>query len=194
MFLVVLRTAVGLALLVAGAPKLRDTARFARSVRAYRVLPGPVADAVGRALPFAEVIVGAALVLGVATRAASAVAVLMFLAFATGLTINLARGRRDLDCGCFAFGHADPDAARISWFHAGRAAALAVAALPALLWATEPVWASSAAVGGAAAGVVIVAAVFAAGQVAAVTGTGPSRLDGYLDPAGERLARIQGAL
>ena len=119
---------VGAVLLVAGIPKVRDGQAMIRAVRGYRVLPDPVAVVVGRVLPWLEIVLGVGLILGIAPRVTGAVASAMFLAFFAGLTINLLRGRRDLDCGCFAFSAGSEEIAHIGWWHSVRAAAFAILA------------------------------------------------------------------
>ncbi|MEU6259550.1 MauE/DoxX family redox-associated membrane protein [Streptomyces sp. NPDC047043] len=116
---------LGLVLIVAALPKLRTAAAFGKTVEAYGLLPGRLAHAVGRTLPWAELVTGATLLTGPLWRTAATAAALMFVAFTAGLTVNLMRGRTDLSCGCFAFGAVDGAAERIGWFHAARAAALA---------------------------------------------------------------------
>ena len=104
MIWVVLASILGGTLLLAGIPKLRDRDGLLTVVKGYRLLPAPAERAVAAPLPFVEVVVGALLILGIGGRWPAVAAALLFTAFTTGLTVNLARGRRDLDCGCFAFG------------------------------------------------------------------------------------------
>lgn len=119
--------AVGGVLLLAGVPKVRDREGLLRVVRGYRLLPAPLERLVAATLPSVEIALGVALIAGFAPRIAAAVAAVLFAGFCVGLTVNLLRGRRELDCGCFAFGN-EGEAPRIGWFHAVRAAALAVVA------------------------------------------------------------------
>jgi len=69
-------------------------------VRAYRLLPEGGAYAVARAVPALELAVAVAL-LSAMTRAAAALAgMALLLAYGGAIAVNLARGRRDLACGC----------------------------------------------------------------------------------------------
>ncbi|WP_413766777.1 MauE/DoxX family redox-associated membrane protein [Rhodococcus pyridinivorans] len=137
MLWVLIASIVGGTLLLAGIPKTRDRQGLLRAVRGYKLLPAPLEDAVSFALPWAEIVLGAALITGIAGRWAAAGTALLFLCFFGGLTINLLRGRRDLDCGCFAFG--SHDVPRIGWFHAVRAGAFVlVSAALALVPAGAP--------------------------------------------------------
>ncbi|UYP19136.1 methylamine utilization protein [Rhodococcus sp. Z13] len=121
MLWVLIASIVGGTLLLAGAPKVRDRQALLRTVRGYKLLPAPLEQAVSFALPWVEIVLGLALITGIAGRIAAACATALFACFFAGLSINLLRGRRDLDCGCFAFG--SHDVPRIGWFHALRAGA-----------------------------------------------------------------------
>ncbi len=131
-----LSSALGATLLWAGVPKVGDRARLTRAVRGYRLLPDALAPWIATVLPWVEIVLGAALVIGGAPRLAGAAAAALFAVFFAALTVNLARGRRDLDCGCFAFAAGGDEVARIGWWHAVRAAVLAISA--AVLVTTPP--------------------------------------------------------
>ena len=95
---------LGLALLFAAAAwhKVSDRVRFVAAVRAYHLLPSWLVSPVARLLPLLE----ATIALGLAytpTRQAAAFAAVPLLALYTlAIAVNLARGRREIDCGCFA--------------------------------------------------------------------------------------------
>ncbi len=70
-------------------------------VRQYRLLPVPLAGPVALVVPFIEALAAAAL-LWARTRGAGALAVAALLVvYAVAIAINLRRGRRSIDCGCF---------------------------------------------------------------------------------------------
>jgi methylamine utilization protein MauE len=95
--------AVALALIfgASGVLKVRDSDAFAGAVANYRLLPAWAEPPFARALPLAECACAAGLLFG-ATRAASAIGLIALLGLFTGaITINLLRGRTDIDCGCF---------------------------------------------------------------------------------------------
>src|SRR5579863_7977059 len=70
-------------------------------VREHRLLPELLAGPGALVLPFTEALAAAAL-LWPRTRAAGALAVAaLLLIYALALGINLRRGRRSIDCGCF---------------------------------------------------------------------------------------------
>lgn len=179
---------IGFVLLLAGLPKLTDYDGVLRSVRGYKVLPSGLEGPIARALPIAETMAGALLVTGIARQWAAGVAALMFASFFVGLVVNLARGRRDLDCGCFAFGIGEIP--RIGWFHAVRAGILAAASLSIL------VIGSSAGAGtqatAATLALLLVLAGVAVAQIRSVVHFGKRPVDDYLSSASVRL-RAAGA-
>ncbi|EME15474.1 MauE/DoxX family redox-associated membrane protein [Rhodococcus triatomae] len=181
MFWVVVASVLGGTLLLAGVPKLGDRDGLLTVVKGYRLLPAPAERTVAATLPFAEVAIGVLLIAGLGGRWPAAAATVLFAGFVTGLTVNLARGRRDLDCGCFAFG-AGHEVPRIGWFHAGRAALFAVAAL-ALTVAPAPEVTPVGRLVGVAGGLLLVLAVVSVAQLRAVVHPGRRPVDDYLTSA-----------
>ncbi len=120
----------------AGLSKLRRPAAFREAVAAYDLLPRSTVASTAAVLAAAEVI-GAMLLLWPAGRVAGAVLLgVMLLIFSAAVAINIARGRTDIDCGCWLFG-AEPaeDHGRLGVStlarNAGLAAMLFVASAPA---------------------------------------------------------------
>ncbi len=103
------RVVTGGVWIYAGALKLPDPDASVAAVRAYQLLPGESAVAVGHLLPILEVVVGGMLVLGVLVRGTAVVSALLFVAFVVGIASVWARGI-EIDCGCFGGGGYDPDA------------------------------------------------------------------------------------
>ncbi|GAA1965032.1 DoxX family membrane protein [Nocardioides panacihumi] len=120
---VLARLVTGVVWIWAGASKLSDPYAAVLAVRAYQLLPAGIADTVGHLLPSLEIVVGAALVLGVLTRGAAVVSALLFLAFIIGISSAWARGLQ-IDCGCFGGGGFDPNAASKYPWEIARDAAL----------------------------------------------------------------------
>jgi uncharacterized membrane protein YphA (DoxX/SURF4 family) len=87
------RLLVGGVMLVAGISKFPDPAANVRQVRAFDILPEAV-------VPTVEIIVGAALVLGLLTRLFAVISGLFFIAFIIGIASAWARGL-EINCGCF---------------------------------------------------------------------------------------------
>ena len=123
-----LRTALALLFFVAAGHKLRDLGRFRATLAEYRLLPAGLVPLAAALVVGAEAAAaGALLVPG--TRATGLVsAATLLLVYGAAVAINLARGRRDIDCGC-----AGPAVRRpISGWLVARNAALAAAALAAV--------------------------------------------------------------
>lgn len=100
---VLARLVLGGMWLYAGATKVTDLAASGRGVYAYQLTPYELSMALGAALPFIELALGALLVLGLATRLAAGVSGLLLAAFVAGTAAAWARGLR-IDCGCFGTG------------------------------------------------------------------------------------------
>lgn len=88
----------GLVFLAAGVAKLRNRRVFPGVVANYRLLPDALVGPVATVLPWAEVLIGAALLGGIALAAVPAAGLL--LAFAVAMAVNIGRGRAHIDCGC----------------------------------------------------------------------------------------------
>jgi hypothetical protein len=95
----------GLALLLASGAvqKARDRARFRAAVAGYALLPERATGAAAAGFALAEAALAAGLLLpaplGVRAPALAAAA-LLFAVYGAAIGVNLARGRRAIDCGC----------------------------------------------------------------------------------------------
>ncbi|MGH3471481.1 MAG: MauE/DoxX family redox-associated membrane protein, partial [Nocardioidaceae bacterium] len=74
---------------------------FARDLADYQLLPIGVVGLAASLLPWLEIALGLWLLVNFAALAALGVAAALLLAFAVGMAVNLARGRR-IRCGCRA--------------------------------------------------------------------------------------------
>lgn len=92
--------ALGAIFVIAAWPKIGDPPSFAHMIYNYRVLPGALINISSLLMPWVEIVVGAALIIGIWTRPARALIALMLLVFIAALAFNLARGNA-IDCGCF---------------------------------------------------------------------------------------------
>ena len=92
----------GLAVLFAASAlaKLRDRAGFAAAVAGYRLLPERLAPPAATAFVAAELALAGALCAPSLRVAAAVGAAGLLLLYAFAIAWNLARGRRDIDCGC----------------------------------------------------------------------------------------------
>lgn len=93
---------VGLALLFLDASihKLRDFNAFREAVSGYRIVPRWGEPIAAGALVGAELAVSVALVLPGSGAGPALASVALLLLYASAIGVNLARGRRDIDCGC----------------------------------------------------------------------------------------------
>jgi hypothetical protein len=95
-----LRAGLALLLTTSAALKLRDVGGFAGAVAGYRLLPISFARAAAGVFIAAEGLLAAAVLLpGLHAPAALCAAGLLGL-YTFAIAWNLARGRRDIDCGC----------------------------------------------------------------------------------------------
>ncbi len=92
--------ALGVIFIAAAVSKIADPPGFAHEVYNYRLLPGGAVNAMALVLPWLEILVGLALVLGIWRQTAAGIVGLLLVLFVGALSINLARGR-PIDCGCF---------------------------------------------------------------------------------------------
>lgn len=97
-----IRAQIGLGAIFAAAavPKILDPPAFAHMIYNYRLLPGSAVNAAALVLPWIEIWVGAALILGFWKRTAAWISGAMLLLFVGALTVNLVRGN-PVNCGCF---------------------------------------------------------------------------------------------
>jgi uncharacterized membrane protein YphA (DoxX/SURF4 family) len=91
--------------------KLRDLDMFQGVVTQYRLLPASLVRPFVRVLPVVEIGAALALLLPATRALAAATLVGLLVLFAAAMAINLARGRSDIDCGCFIGAQKQ----RISW-------------------------------------------------------------------------------
>jgi uncharacterized membrane protein YphA (DoxX/SURF4 family) len=97
------RLILGGTLLAAGLLKVSHPYTSAAAVRAYRLLPNNVANLIGYTLPWVEIGIALALILGLAIRICSVITGLLMIAFMVGVGSAWARGLT-IDCGCFGGG------------------------------------------------------------------------------------------
>jgi uncharacterized membrane protein YphA (DoxX/SURF4 family) len=98
-----LRVAVGVIFLWAGAAKIGHAEAFAAQIAAFGLVPQPLIAPLALLLPFFEVLLGGYLLLGLYTRVAALIAVVQLAIFATAIGSAVVRGL-SLSCGCFGSG------------------------------------------------------------------------------------------
>jgi hypothetical protein len=99
----VLRSALALLLGAGALEKARDRAAFRAAVEGYALVPAGATRAAAAVFTAIEAALAAALLapqdMGVRSAALGGAA-LLFALYAAAIAINLARGRREIDCGC----------------------------------------------------------------------------------------------
>jgi uncharacterized membrane protein YphA (DoxX/SURF4 family) len=131
-----LRIGVGVSLVVAGAMKLRSVhVDLAEIISAYVLVPRRLAPATAWIVPYAEILLGLALVAGLYMPLPSIGATVLLLLFALALTANVSAGRRT-PCACFGVARRR----EISWMHVGLTAGLAAVAWLSGLWSARWPW------------------------------------------------------
>ena len=98
---IAIRTLIALVFLGAAAAKMRNWTIFPGIVANYRLLPQVMVGPVAYALPPLEAAIGATLPTGLFAPWPEAAAAALLCVFAVAMGINLLRGRRHIDCGCF---------------------------------------------------------------------------------------------
>ncbi len=86
------------------AGKVRHRHELAGVVANYRLLPERLAAGAGWIIVGLESLAVLSLVSGVRLPAGAALAIALLCGFALAMGVNLARGRREIDCGCFQSG------------------------------------------------------------------------------------------
>jgi len=129
--------ALGTAVLLgwAGLHKIRERREFFEVLTAYRLLPGSVIPAATHVLPSVELLTAFGLLVPASRRTACVAAAALLLGYGCAIGINLARGRRDLDCGCSLAAGRRPIAAWMLLRNGILASAALAAAFP---WMARP--------------------------------------------------------
>ena len=107
--------------------KWRDLGAFTAALSAHRLAPDASAGALARAFAVCETAVAVGLLAPASAPGAAGVAAALLAIYSGAIAINLARGRREIDCGCSA--RPQP----LSGVLLARNAALAAAVIPAAL-------------------------------------------------------------
>ena len=92
--------ALGVFFIVAALPKIADPPSFAHMIYNYRLVPGPLVNPAALTMPWAELLLGVALVCGIWRRTAASLVGALLAVFIVAISLNLLRGNA-IDCGCF---------------------------------------------------------------------------------------------
>ena len=101
---VLFRVGLGAIFLGACVHKARNFEHFSAILGEYRILPRRFSGAAARALAAGEGLVALALLVPPLDPLGSLGALGLFTLYSAAIGINLARGRRHIDCGCAGFG------------------------------------------------------------------------------------------
>jgi len=101
LLLTILRYLLAGLFIVAALQKIPHPKQFVEAVRAYQVLPRFAVAPFGILLPWVELGLGMMLLIGWYTKPVAVLTGLLYAAFTLALGINLFRGRKNIDCGCF---------------------------------------------------------------------------------------------
>jgi uncharacterized membrane protein YphA (DoxX/SURF4 family) len=99
--IIMFRLALSALFIMSSIPKIKDKAYFTGVVSNYRILPSVVAKLFGVIFPYLELLIGLLLLLGLFTNEVLLISYLCILVFTVAMLINLLRGRKQIDCGCF---------------------------------------------------------------------------------------------
>jgi len=94
------RLFLGISFIVASMTKIPYPAEFAENVAGFQMVPTWGVNLMGVIMPWAEMVAGLFLILGIRTRAAATIIGALLVMFIVGLTINLIKGT-PINCGCF---------------------------------------------------------------------------------------------
>ena len=95
-----MQIALGALFIAAAIPKFVDPPSFAQMIYNYDIVPGALLNLSALILPWFELLLGAALILGIWRRTAAAWVGILLVVFIVAIGVNLARGNA-IDCGCF---------------------------------------------------------------------------------------------
>lgn len=104
------RLALGVLFIYAASTKVFHIDEFAVEVREYGILPNGLVSLFATLLPWAEMVFGSFLIVGLFTRFSAVMLGLMLVSFIVAIGYNIAIGNDIGSCGCF--GTSDPSAAQ----------------------------------------------------------------------------------
>lgn len=93
------RWILGLTFIYAGLCKFYMPVEFVQAVQNYQLVSDSIARYISEVLPWIELTAGFLLIIGLFTRAAIRVIVILLIIFSGAISITLARGL-EIDCGC----------------------------------------------------------------------------------------------
>lgn len=129
------RTALALLFVLAAVHKWSDRPRFVATLTQYRIVPQSTAPAAAYLIMVCEPLLALGLMQPALYRVAGLGLAGLLCAYSTAIAVNLWRGRREIDCGCFG----PNDKSSLSgWLVLRNAALLVVVATTWLPQSTRP--------------------------------------------------------
>ncbi|MDO8432231.1 MAG: MauE/DoxX family redox-associated membrane protein [Candidatus Binatus sp.] len=125
--------ALALIFVASAVMKLIDLNEFHGAVENYRIVPEQISGLVAGAVPIAEIAGAIGLMLPATHRSAAMLLSMLLIVFTASIAINLLRGRRNIDCGCFGPALRQ----QLSWWLPARNAAMIAMLAIVMLPATE---------------------------------------------------------
>lgn len=110
------RLIVGGIFIYASVYKIFEPGSFAKSIWYYHLVPGSLINLMALILPWVELLVGVALIIGIEYRGAVLWANLMTVVFLIALGSAISRGL-SIDCGCFKAAKAGTESAWKSFYY-----------------------------------------------------------------------------
>jgi uncharacterized membrane protein YphA (DoxX/SURF4 family) len=92
--------AIGVVFLFAALPKIGDMQSFALQIHNYRMIPVALENLMAITLPWIELVIALALLLGIYPRSGAMLSAGLMVVFLVAIGQAVARGL-DIDCGCF---------------------------------------------------------------------------------------------
>ncbi|HIG72602.1 MAG: MauE/DoxX family redox-associated membrane protein [Myxococcales bacterium] len=126
----ILRCDLALLFAVAAAHKLSDLSTFVQTLRDYRVLLGSLAPPAAAVVILAEIGITAELLIASDIRPVAGAAIALLCVYSFSIAINLARGRREIDCGCLGPSKRSPISNALLFRNAALAFAAALIMIP----------------------------------------------------------------
>jgi hypothetical protein len=104
------RLLIGGMYIIASYYKIIEPASFAKSILYYHMVPGSLVNLMALILPWLELVIGVALIVGVSYRGAVYWANILLVVFIIALASTIVRNL-DVECGCFKAGQSATSAA-----------------------------------------------------------------------------------
>jgi hypothetical protein len=98
------RLLIGGMFIIASFYKIIEPASFAKSIIYYHIVPTELINLMALFLPWLELLIGVALIVGITYRGAVWWSNILLVVFIAALISTIARNL-DIDCGCFKAGH-----------------------------------------------------------------------------------------